>query len=343
MTTSADIGTPMVLMGLMQGVWAAKTVAVAHEIGVFEHLSDGQPMALAELARLCDIAHRPAEAVVTTCTALGLLEFAGGECRLTPFSAEYLVEGKPYYFGPAVALFDHHYAGWMRLGGAIRNNRPSTWDDEATDTIFDQEDSTFKQRFWEGMYAMSAYTTREMARAYDFSGVRRILDVGGGVGAHDIELCRHYPDLRATVYDLAPVCEMTQKRIAQEGLAHRVSVHPGDFFKDEALPGGHDAVLFSMILHDWSVQENRTLLGKAFAALPSGGTVMVAELLVDDDRTGPLPAALMDVAMVANTREGRNYTAGEYGDWLREAGFTDVRTVRFEAPAANGLVVGTKP
>ncbi|MGH3371532.1 MAG: methyltransferase, partial [Nocardioidaceae bacterium] len=78
--------------------------------------------------------------------------------------------------------------------------------------------------------------------------------------------------------------------------------------------------------------------GPRHAALPAGGAVIVSELLVNDEKTGPAPAALMSLNMLIET-EGRNYTPAEYGAWLEEAGFRDVRTVWFEAAGANGAVI----
>ena len=69
--------------------------------------------------------------------------------------------------------------------------------------------------------------------------------------------------------------------------------------------------------------------------------MIIAELLVNDERTGPPPAALMSLNMLVET-EGRNYTPTEYTRWLHDVGYQDVRTVWFEAPGANGAVVGTK-
>ncbi|MEH2592812.1 methyltransferase [Bradyrhizobium sp. AZCC 1721] len=76
--------------------------------------------------------------------------------------------------------------------------------------------------------------------------------------------------------------------------------------------------------------------------MPSGGAVVISELLVNDEKTGPAPAALMSLNMLIET-EGRNYTPAEYSAWLEEAGFWDIETVWFDAPAANGAVIGRKP
>jgi hypothetical protein len=97
-----------------------------------------------------------------------------------------------------------------------------------------------------------------------------------------------------------------------------------------------------MILHDWDEAKNRALLSRSFEALPDGGAVVISELLVNDEKTGPAPAALMSLNMLIET-EGRNYTPSEYSAWLEEAGFRRVETVWFDAPAANGAVIGRKP
>jgi hypothetical protein len=88
--------------------------------------------------------------------------------------------------------------------------------------------------------------------------------------------------------------------------------------------------------------KDRALLRRSFETLPSGGAVVISELLVNDEKTGPAPAALMSLNMLIET-EGRNYTPAEYSAWLEEAGFRQIETVWFDAPAANGAVIGRKP
>jgi len=115
----------------------------------------------------------------------------------------------------------------------------------------------------------------------------------------------------------------------------------GDFFKDE-LPKGPDVALLSMVLHDWSPEKDAPILEKCFQALPSGGALIVAELMMDDDKTGPAPAALMSLNMLIET-EGRNYTWAEYAGWLEDAGFEGLRRIPIISPGVNGLIIGRKP
>jgi precorrin-6B methylase 2 len=334
--------SPAPLMQLASGFWAFKTLAAAEELGLFTHLTGGAGVTSTELAQALGIHHRPAEMLLTGCASLGLLDVTGGRYRNSALAEEFLVQGKPYYFGGWVRMCDKRlYPGWGRLSEAIRTNRPTTWDPAKQRSLFEGEDPVVLALFWEAMHSLSTFSARALARAVDLSDIRHLLDVGGGSGAYPIELCRAYPCLRATVYDLPFVADIAAGKVAAAGLSHRVATQAGDFLAEERLPEGHDAMLLSMILHDWDEEKCNAILRKCFNALPSGGMVIISELLVDDEKAGPAPAALMSLNMLIET-EGRNYTPSEYGAWLREAGFTAVETVWFDAAGANGAVIGRK-
>lgn len=337
-----ELPSAVPLMALSTGFWAFKTLAAAHELDLFSRLADSPGTTAGELAQALDLHPRPAEMLLTGCAALGLLEKTDGRYRNTALSETYLVRGKPYYFGGFVQMADKRlYAGWGKLTEALRTNRPTTWDPAVQSSMFDSEDPTMLAFFWEAMHSLSTMTARKLGEAVDLGHFRRLLDIGGGSGAYDIELCKQYGELRATVLDLPHVAAIAAGKIAEAGLAERIEAASGDFF--EQLPGDHDVHLLSMILHDWDEANDRALLRRSFEALPSGGAVVVSELLVDDEKTGPAPAALMSLNMLIETEGGRNYTPAEYSAWLEEAGFRDIETVWFDAPAANGAVIGRKP
>jgi hypothetical protein len=345
MSTTEDLATltPVPLMQLATGFWAFKTLAAANELDLFTRLAFGRPEITAEeFAGELGIQQRPAQLLLTACASLGLLERGERGYRNTPLSERFLVRGTPYYFGGLVTMFDRRlYPGWGKLTQAIRTNRPTTWDPQRQRSLFEGEDPAVLQTFWEAMHSISGFTARALGNAVDLDSARRLLDVGGGSGAFAIELCRQYPSLCATVFDLPFVIDLASDKIADADLRDRIGTHGGDFFVD-SLPGGHDVHLYSMILHDWNEQRDRLLLRKSFEALPGGGLVIISELLVDNDKAGPPAAALMSLNMLVET-EGCNYTASEYRVWLEDAGFVQPRTVRFDAPGANGAVIARKP
>lgn len=232
-----ELPSAVPLMALSTGFWAFKTLAAAHELDLFSRLAGGAGTTVAELAEALGLHQRPAEMLLTGCAALGLLEKTGGRYRNTPLSETYLVRGKPYYFGGFVQMLDKRlYPGWGRLAEALRTNRPTTWDPAVRSSAFDGEDPIMLALFWEAMHSVSTMTARKLGEAMDFGHFRRLLDIGGGSGAYDIELCKQYGALRATVFDLPHVAD-------RDG---RAKLHAGRIFgvaRGSRIPGHRDGLV----------------------------------------------------------------------------------------------------
>ncbi|NUT22743.1 MAG: methyltransferase domain-containing protein [Hamadaea sp.] len=336
--------SPTPLMRLVTGFWSFKTLAVAVELGLFTRIAGGRVVTVADLRDEFGLADRPADMLLAACASLGLLDRAGDGYRNSAVAEEFLVVGRPYYFGGQVRYCDvKTYLPWHRVGDALRTDRPLTWDPDADRSAFETGDPEMLAEFWEAMYSTSSFTARSLASAYDFGPHSRLLDVGGGGGAYPIELCRTFSHLKAAVLDLPHVCEIAAGKIAAAGLIDRIDTVPGDFRADPALPDGFDVLLLSMILHDWDETTNRELLAKCYAALPADGVLIISELLLNAERTGPAEAALMGMNMIVETAGGHNYSDVEYATWLRDTGFADVRVIPLDAPGANGVVLGRKP
>jgi hypothetical protein len=295
--------TAIPLMQMISGFWASKTLATAVELDLFTQLS-GRGVDIRELSQLLELHPRPAEMLLTGCASLGLLEKRGERYHNSPLSEEFLVRGKPYYFGGVITLLDRRlYLPWNRLPEAIKTNRAQTWGDQPG--IFEAMSANPEEQriFTEGMHSFSVQSGEAVAAAFDFLPYAHLLDVGGGSGAYCIEAARRYPHLRATVFDLPAALEIAREKIAEAAFADRIT--------------------------------------RCFDALPSGGAVIVSELMMNDEKTGPASAALMSLNMLIET-EGRNYTWAEYTEWLKEVGFREIQRVPVVSPGANGLLVGRK-
>jgi hypothetical protein len=113
---------------------------------------------------------------------------------------------------------------------------------------------------------------------------------------------------------------------------------PGDFFNDN-LPSA-EVLVMGMILHDWDLPTKRMLLEKAYAALPQGGSLVVIEMLIDDERRAHLPGLLMSLNMLIETRGGFDFTGADCIGWMEGAGFANSRKVSLAGPYS--AVIGTK-
>jgi hypothetical protein len=94
------------------------------------------------------------------------------------------------------------------------------------------------------------------------------------------------------------------------------------------------------ILHDWSLDEKRALIGKAHAALPEGGALIVYESIIDDDRSKNAFGLLMSLNMLIETEHGFDYTAADCMGWMTDAGFSTTRVEHLVGP--DSMVIGVK-
>ncbi len=129
---------------------------------------------------------------------------------------------------------------------------------------------------------------------------------------------------------------LAREIVAASPVADRICIEAGDFFVDP-LPDGNLYAL-GRILHDWSEQKILKLLGKIHERLPTGGALLIAEKLLDDDKTGPRWAQLQDLNMLTCT-EGRERTLSEYESLLLRVGFTEVTGCRTNSPLDAVLAV----
>jgi hypothetical protein len=139
-------------------------------------------------------------------------------------------------------------------------------------------------------------------------------------------------------FDLPMVRPFFEEYVASFGIQGRVRFHPGDFFKD-SLPSA-DVLVMGMILHDWNIDEKRTLLKKAYDALPDAGSLIVYEHLIDDERRNNLAGLLMSLMMLIETQGGFDYTGADCCIWMREVGFRDSYVERLTG--IESMVVGVK-
>jgi hypothetical protein len=302
---------------LFLSMWTSRTVMAAVELGVFEVLR-GEGLAPTDAAARLGLADRPARGLLDTCVALGLLERAMGKLRNSSFGESFFSSRGPYTLRNYVRDERWGWDGWGRLEEVLRADAPPLpqhaggYRDPTEDFLLDF------------LHGQTTLLGRWTAARADLEGVSRLMDVGGGSGALSIELCRARPALRAVVVDLPAVAERAAGHITAAGLADRIDTHGADFFADP-LPERCDGALFGQLLHDFSPDRVRRLLGRVSDALPGGAPVVLLEIMPNDDRSAPPLAVAFAVAMIVNTQGGDAHTEPQYRAWLEEAGFGDVR------------------
>jgi SAM-dependent methyltransferase len=298
-------------------------LAAAVRIGLFD-LLEKSPLAREAICERLGTKARPTDAMLAALFAMGLLRRDDtGVHSLSPDASDYLVRGKPGCLAGLIDLEIENFLSPAILLEALREGRPSVYG--GGDPWAEHEaDPQKAERFTAAMHSISERPAAGLAETVDFTDVRRVLDVGGGSGALSLAIASAWPEVECVIWDLPVVCGIVGEYAEAAGLGDRVTPRPGDMFQDP-FPAGFDAILLSQILHDWPRERDRELLAKARAALAPGGRVLVHEKLVEDDGSGPLANALVNLDMLVWT-EGQQLSGAEVREMLSEAGFERIET-----------------
>jgi acetylserotonin N-methyltransferase len=332
---------PTNVLDLLFAFRKSKTMFDAVALGVFDALLNG-PKSAKTLAG--EIGADPAalEQLLNACVGLELLSWSSSGYANTPAATAYLTSESPDRMtGYIYYSNDVMWKLWANLKDAVRegtNRWKQTygWEGPLFSHFFRTDQS--RREFLMGMHGFGRISSPHVASAFDLSRFRRLVDLGGATGHFAIAACERYPQLEAVVFDLPESIPLAQEIVGASPVAKRIVLAPGDFFND-TLP---EADLFALgrILHDWTEEKVLRLLGRIYERLPAGGAVLIAEKLLDEDKTGPSWAQMQSLNMLVCT-EGKERTLSEYERLLDQVGFRDVQGCRTPSPL--DAVLALKP
>ena len=325
------------LFDLCAGFVYAQVLAACVKLDLFRILQAG-PLVLPELASALGLSEPAAERLLKAAAALKLVETRShGRYGLAMLGAALI--GNP----GVGAMIAHHHLLYADLADPVALLRGETG-------------PTALARFWSYATAqepaaapsgdVAAYSALmagsqhlvadDILAAYDFGAHRHVLDIGGGDGAFLIRLARHVRAPLLALFDLPAVAERAQSRFEAEGLAGRAVAVGGDMHRDP-LPGDADLVTLIRVLHDHDDEAVRALLGRIRRALPTGGTLLIAEPMAGLPGTQRMADAYFGFYLLA-MGSGRARTPQELTQFLLEAGFSDIRSLRTRRPLLTAAI-----
>jgi hypothetical protein len=330
--------TPERIMQIAWGYAAPLILEAAIRHRVFDTLDSG-PKDIREVEKATGASARGLAAILDALVGFEFLSKDDeGRFALTAESAAFLVSTKPGFMGGLIRHTSQHLVPrWLHLNDVVATGKPvAAVNQEKTGGEFFHE---FVTDIFPMSYPAAQYLAKEMNFGSSGEAVR-MLDLAAGSGVWGIAQAQASARVRVTAVDWPEVIPTTKKTVDRFGLADRFDYVEGDLH-DAAFGSGYQLATLGHILHSEGEVLGRRLLSKTFDALESGGTIAVAEFLVNRERTAPVTGLIFAVNMLVNTDNGTTWSAEEIGIWLEEAGFSDPRTI--PSPGHSPLILATKP
>jgi demethylspheroidene O-methyltransferase len=334
---------------LVAGFVYSQVLSACVKLDLFRKLSQG-PMTLTQLALHCQMSNEATDRLLAAAISLRLIESRGTDER---GQARYGlgVLGAPLVENEGVlAMIRHHDTLYSDLADPVALLRgqgpapalsgfyPYTADDAPAHAgeLAPDHVGNYSQL----MAASQPLVAAEILDAYSFDRHHRLLDVGGGEGRFLCSVGARAPHLQLTLFDLPAVAERAKSRFATAGLAQRANAIGGNFLSDP-LPTGFDIVSLVRVIHDHDEQRALTILRAIHAALPPGGTLLLAEPMAGTPGAEAMGDAYFGFYLLAMGR-GRARTAAQLSALLTQAGFSAIRAVPTRIPLQVRMLVATR-
>jgi SAM-dependent methyltransferase len=240
----------------------------------------------------------------------------------TPESFAFLSKKSEEYLG-GLMHSNHLWNTWSNLTQVVKTGKsahPAEINERGENWLFP---------FINAMHDRAKKLAPQQLANIDLSGIKSILDIGGGSGAYSMEFVTKKPEIEATVFDLPNVVPITNKFIEKEGFLNRIKTYEGDYTIDE-LPAGFDLMFLSAVIHSNSPEVNQNLINKCHRALNKNGKIIIQDWIMNNDRTQPTAGAIFAINMLVGTEAGDCFTDQEVTGMLNVPGFKNISRTEFE-------------
>ena len=314
------------LLSMLNASWMTQAAAVAVQLRLPELLAGG-PLPASKLAQAADCHEPSLLRLLRALTSLDLLaEQPGDSFALTELGTLLRADASGSLAAWAVLCGTSSWTAWSKLADSVRTGQSARKLMRGSDG-FDhlENDPEAALVFNRAMVDLTQPIAAAVLGAVDFTDVRQIVDVGGGVGELLATIVAAYPRMRGVLFDLAHVSRTATDLLARAGVSDRCELVTGSFFDE--VPHGADAYLLKSVLHDWDDERCATILRQCRLAMPAQARLLIIERMMPS-RYSCSPTdqgiARSDLNMLVGPG-GRERTESEYRAMLDAVGMKTIR------------------
>ena len=326
-----EIPPSAALHQLMVGHWISQALCVAAELGIADHMA-ASPCDVSELAKAVSAHPGALFRLMRPLASVGVFtEVAPRRFALTPVGDCLRATSPTSLRALALTVNSMDWAAWAEMGHSLRTGETAFQHVHQMGPFdYFHRNPEAGKTFDEAMTGFVTQNGAAIVEAYDFRGLRRIIDVGGGVGTLMMSLLRSSPEVTGVVFDLPDVIAVAKQRVERAGLAARCDCVGGSFF--ETVPADGDAYIMASIIHDWDADHCRRILATCRAAMPSSAKLLLVEMVIPPGNA-PFFGKLLDLEMLV-CFGGQERTEEEYRDLLTATGFRVTRVIPMRTPSS---------
>ncbi|MBD2705361.1 methyltransferase [Spirosoma sp. BT702] len=319
-----------ILMQMLFGYAVSRSIGVAAELHIADLVKDN-PKTADELAAQTGSHPHSLYRLLRACASVGVFaEDADHRFGLTPL-ADCLRSDNPESLRAFAEMLtnDTQFQMWADLSYSVKTGERA-FDKVFGMPVFDYYSSHEKagRLFNEAMTSLSLGASMAVLAGYDFSGINKLVDVGGGQGFLLASILKKYPHMRGMLFDPGAIVAEASDLLEAQGVTDRCEMIEGDFF--QAVPEGGDAYLMKHIIHDWNDEQCLTILRNCRRSIVENGKLLVVEMVIPDGNE-PSMSKLLDLQMLA-ILPGKERTANEYRALFQQSGFKLTQIVPTMSP-----------
>ncbi|GHO50249.1 class I SAM-dependent methyltransferase [Ktedonospora formicarum] len=310
------------LLDINFGFARARVLDTAIELRLFTHIAAGAQTCSA-LANAADCNVQALQILLEALLGLELLQRKRDTYSLTALAATYLVEGQPGYIGTHLRAVIEQWDTWGNLTQIIR-----TGDRQIKRDWSSPEGRASDPGMFTHLFPLVFPAAWQAASQVEPALQGRVLDISAGSGAWSIATALRHPQVEVIARDEPALLEDVYKQVTRFGLEERVLLQSTQV-ELRALPSeSFSLVIVGHVCRFKGARKSQALLRECYRLLQPGGKLILADVMPNDERTGPSAALMIGLSLFLNSQEGGVFTGTQYHTWLRATGFEQIKELR---------------
>lgn len=331
-TQSEGESSSSVLLEMMYGYQKSQALFVAAKLGIADILSKGSKTA-DELAKATGVNSRSIYHLMRMLSSVGVFSTEDNDkFQLNPIGKHLLTGTSDSLRGTVMAMGDEIYQAWGNLLYGIKTGKTAfnyTFNRDFYSYL--KQDSEASVNFNEWMKETTREWLLPVLEAYDFSEVKTLVDVGGGIGTLTAVILNANPKMQAILFDREDVVVGAERVLEGAGVADRCQIVGGNFF-DSVLPQGGDLYLISRVLLNWDDSDAIKILSNCYQAMTVKDKLVVVDFMLPQGKMSPfIGLGSLNLFILGGTFMR---TEDEFYNLLSSAGFTVTHTIKTTGPVS---------